>query len=97
MYVMGGETRKTGPNAGIGLSALRTYYRVDVYDVEQNKWTRVRLLRSTGARAGVVWSGPGSVVVPARQALLSPAGCIPRGPAPSPPLPAPHSMPPAYA
>lgn len=44
MYVMGGETRKTGPNASIGLGPQRTYNRVDVYHLDQNKWTKVRLL-----------------------------------------------------
>ena len=53
---MGGETRKTGPNAGIGLSALRAYYRVDVYDVEQNKWTRVRC---AGCGQQCRWLPPG--------------------------------------
>lgn len=42
MYVMGGETRKTGPNGSIGLSGQRTYSRVDVYHLDQNKWSRVR-------------------------------------------------------
>lgn len=44
MYVMGGETQKLGPNASIGLSKQQTYDRVDVYHLEQNRWTQVRLL-----------------------------------------------------
>ncbi|KAI7846245.1 hypothetical protein COHA_000225 [Chlorella ohadii] len=40
MYVMGGETRKSGPDGQIKLSGQRTYYRVDVYDLDRNKWTQ---------------------------------------------------------
>ncbi len=43
MYVMGGETRKSGPDGQIKLSGQRTYYRVDVYDLDRNKWTQVHV------------------------------------------------------
>lgn len=52
LYVFGGETTKT---SGPGLTGAGTYNRVDVYNIQNDKWSKVRaaaLFSSRGSGAG---------------------------------------------